>query len=80
MAKINSFDILEKATTKAFDKLAASSPDNIAPNTDVRFYESLTPQAFDVIAATYGPDNLVAYVTAMEAQRMKQMKGTSNGR
>jgi hypothetical protein len=75
----NGMDVLERATTKAFDRLTAGSSNNISPDVDVKFYETLTPQAFDVIAATYGPNNLVAYVTAMETQRMKQMKGVPNG-
>jgi hypothetical protein len=70
------FDLLERATAKAFDKLA--TPTDGSPEADIKFYENLAPQAFDVIAATYGPDALVQYVTAMEAQRVK--KGSNNGK
>ena len=71
MAKKMGFDMLESAVTKGFDKLAATSEQNVTRDTDVKFYEELAPEAFDVIAATYGPDNLVKYIQAMEARRMK---------
>jgi hypothetical protein len=69
------FAVVEKAVKKSFDRTTkATTSNNPAPQSDVKFYESLTPEAFDVIAETYGPDNLVQYIQAMEAQRMKEMK------
>lgn len=74
--RLKGFDLLESAVNKGFDRVTATSDQNTQRDTDVTFYENLTPEAFDVIAATYGPDNLVQYVTAMESRRMK---GTKNG-
>jgi len=65
------FKVLEKSVSKSFDKIADSSP---SPSTvdDVELYESLSPEALNVIAETYGPDKLLEYVTAMEVRRSKK--------
>lgn len=70
------FNRLESATAKAFKKLSNTPGYDESRDADVKFYETLTPQAFDVIAATYGPEALTEYVKAME---IKRMRGSSNG-
>lgn len=78
---VKGFDVVDRAVKKAFDRTSlATNPDNVARDADVKFYETLTPEAFDVIAATYGPDNLVNYISAMETQRMKEQKKNGNQR
>ncbi len=71
---VKGFPALERATKKAFDNLKATSQEAASPNADVELYETLSPEAFDVIASTYGPDNLIQYVQAMEVRRMKGLR------
>jgi hypothetical protein len=74
---IKGFDVVERAVKKSFDRSSlATSSTNVQRDADVKFYENLAPEAFDVIAATYGPDNLVKYIQAMES---KKMNGVTNG-
>jgi hypothetical protein len=76
---IKGFDVVERAVKKSFDRSSlATSPTSPAPDADVKFYEQMTPEAFDVIAATYGPDNLVQYISAMETQKMQETKKNGN--
>lgn len=70
------YDTLQRAIKKAFTDASLRSDGNMNMDADVKFYENLKPEAFDVIAATYGPENLAAYVQAME---VKRMKGARNG-
>lgn len=75
---VKGFDVVGRAVKKAFDRTSlATSRENVERDTDVKFYETLTPEAFDVIAATYGPDNLVEYVAAMEAAKIKEKKNAN---
>ena len=72
---LKGWNTLERATKKGFDIVTSKAGKlDTTRDTDVQFYETLSPEAFDVIAATYGPDNLVQYIEAMEAAKMKEKK------
>lgn len=64
------FRILERAVAKGFDSLSKYG-EGAPKDSDLALYEKMTPDTLNVIAETYGPDNLVKYVQAMEAKRVR---------
>lgn len=74
MAKGMGLDLLTKATEGAFKKLHRQMGDPF--DTDLIFYNSLTPEDIEGIKDKYGSDGLLAYIKKME---MKTMKEQHNG-
>lgn len=62
---------IDNAAGKAFNKV-----DRLFPKDDeVKLYESLSPEAFDTLAKTYGADDVIKYIKEMEYKRL----GGKNG-
>jgi len=66
--KINSvYDNVRNAAKTAFDRVAKASDMETDP--DLLIYEGLKPDDFDVIMESYGVENMLKYIKAMEFRK-----------
>ena len=77
MRKIPKYDDamrkLVSATDVGIQQIRKSS--DVTSDYDVALYESLTPIAFDLMAADLGDDVVGNYIMEMEKKRMKAQRG-----
>lgn len=65
-----SFDRLVRATGNGVDRLVKSY--GVEPDPDMRAYNALKPEDFDVLAGEFGMDETAQYIEDMERRRMKR--------
>lgn len=64
------FAVIRRAAGHALDR--ASSVTNHETDEDLRIYENLPMEAFDALVAKHGPDEVIKYIKAMEAKKMRR--------
>jgi len=77
MRKIPKYDDAMRQVVYAADEgiKQIRGASNVTADYDVALYESLTPIAFDLMAADLGEDVVSNYILDMEKKRMKNWEG-----
>lgn len=68
----NDFNKAIQRTVRTTNTAFQRTTDRVGLNTDkdLRVYETLAPDDFDVLAHTFGPDEVMDYIHDMEKKRL----------